>query len=182
MTPPSPRCFVKAKTLPVEMEAQLTAVHGKPRDRIIGPAVEALTKTLDNLSSRVREAQQQGPPVEDAELSDLVANLDITPGEAVNETANKAAEVWATMEDQDDVVEAMRQDAVEVTAQLAGTLVNWEEEEEEAEGGESTGGGGGGVLHLPTLNFRRTLASWRRQRQRAAMERSPSPWRKPGWQ
>lgn len=133
---------MKAKTLPEEMEAQLTAVHGKPRDRVIDPAVEALTKTLNNVSSRVHETQQQGSPAVDTELTDLLANLDIIPGEGANGAAKRAAEVWATVEDQDDVVEALRLDAVDrMTAQLAGTLIEDDKDDEDEDGDESTGRG-----------------------------------------
>ena len=81
------------------------------------------------------------------------------------------------MEDQDDVVETMREDAVEVmtTAQLVGTSVDGgdaSEEEEKASGDESTGRGG--VPHRPALNFRRTLTSWRRKRRTMATKKSSS--------
>ena len=80
------------------------------------------------------------------------------------------------MVDQDDVVEAIREDAVEeMTAQLAGTSVDGGDVSEEEEvGGDKSTGRAGGVPHRPTLNFRRTLASWRGQRRRVAMAKPPS--------
>ena len=54
----------------------------------------------------------------DTELVDVLANLDINPGEAADEAAIQAATVRATLEDQEDV-EAVRLDAVdEMTEQL----------------------------------------------------------------
>ena len=128
------------------------------------PALEALTETLNKL-----KRQSSRYPVE--EFGDLLANLDITPGESTKEASIQAAKVWARVEDQDDVVEAMREDAVEeMAAQLAETSMNGRDASE----GEGAGGDEntehGGVPHRPTLNFR-TLASWRGQRRRAAMEK-----------
>ena len=80
---------------------------------------------------------------------ELLANLDVTPGEAADEAAINAVRVWATVEDEDDVVEAMRGHAAEkITARLAGTHIDadLEEEEEKNEedaGDESTGRGRG---------------------------------------
>ena len=59
-----------------------------------------------------------------------------------------AVRVWAIVEDEDDVVEAMRGDAAEkITARLAGTHNDAdseeEEEKEEDDGDESTGRGRG---------------------------------------
>ena len=72
----------------------------------------------------MRQADEQGSPVADTELVDLLANLNIIPGECANEAAIEATQVWATVEDQDNVVEAMRLDAVdEMTEQLEGTGV-----------------------------------------------------------
>ena len=54
LTPLPPRYWLKAKTLPPEMEATLTAPNGKV---VLGgskdPAVEGLAKTLSKVSSRV---------------------------------------------------------------------------------------------------------------------------------
>ena len=46
--------------------------------------------------------------------------------------AMNAVRVWAAVEDEDDVVEAMRGDAAkEITARLAGTYIDADSEEEE---------------------------------------------------
>lgn len=131
---------MKAKTLPGKMQAHLTAVHAKPTNRVVDPAVEALKETLNDVISRVHETQQQGSPAEDTELNDLLANLDMTPGEAANDTAKRSAEVWATVENQDDVVEALRLDTVDrMTAELAASLIEDDKDDEDED--ESTGRG-----------------------------------------
>ena len=119
-----PRCWVKAKTLPLDMEADLTATHGK-----VGQGgsseVAALAGALNKLSMRVHQAEKKGSPVTDKEMIHVLANLDITPGLPAGEEAIEAAEVWATVEDQRDVIEAMQLDAVdEMTEAPEGTHVN----------------------------------------------------------
>ena len=79
---------------------------------------------------------------------ELLANLDVTPGEAADEAVMNAVQVWTTVKDEDDVVEAMRGDAAEeITARLAGTHIDADSEEEEEkekdDGDESTGRGRG---------------------------------------
>lgn len=136
---------MKAKTLPEEMEAALTTVHGKQRQSSsAGPAggpvqgradkepVDLLAETLTSMSSRVHEAQERSCGV-DTELTELLATLGITAGEPANAAAVRSAEVWATVEDQPDVVEAMQQDAVdEMTQLLEGTLLAEESSDDEA--------------------------------------------------
>ena len=179
------------------MENALTSAHGKvgrsgstdPVDADKGPAsggaekepVDEPAESINDLSVRVHQAQQEGGPVADTELIDLLANLNITPGKPADEAATRAAEIWATVKDQEDVVEAMRLDAVdEMTAQLNGTHLDVEdvsEDEKEDGGGESRGRGREareGTRHRPTLHFRRTSAIWRGQGMRAAMETPPS--------
>lgn len=51
--------------------------QGKARTTYPNPALEAPAKTLKTMSTRVHEAQQQGT-IGDAEIVDLLANLDIT--------------------------------------------------------------------------------------------------------
>ena len=79
---------------------------------------------------------------------ELLVNLDVTPGEAADEVAMNAIRVWATVEDEDDVVEAMRRDTAEENmTRLTGTHIDAdseeEEENEEDDGDESTGRGRG---------------------------------------
>ena len=108
-------------------------------------SVKELAEKLDKLSSRVHEAKDHGSPA-DTELVNVLANLDINPGEAADEAAIQAATVWATLEDQGDVVEAVRLNAVdEMTEQLNGTYVEERgvsDDEKEESDGESTGCGG----------------------------------------
>ncbi|CAB1110663.1 unnamed protein product [Ectocarpus sp. CCAP 1310/34] len=139
------RCFVKAKTLPEDMEAELTAAHGKHRPSgsaapaggpVLGRAdkesVDLLAKTLTSMSSRVHEAQEKSYGV-DTELTEMLAALGITAGEPADAAAVRAAEVWATVEDQPDVVEAVQQDAVdEMTELLHGTAPAEESSDDEA--------------------------------------------------
>ena len=79
-------------------------------------------------------------------LVDVLANLDINPGKAADEAAIQAATVWATLEDQENVADAVHLDAVdEMTEQLNGTYVEEggvSDDEKEESDGESTGCGG----------------------------------------
>ena len=143
------RCWVKAETLPKNMEDDLVAKHGKVgRAGSKGPVkdpVKELADTINEVSSRVAEANDPGSPP-DKEIVDLLANLDINPGQAAGEAAIKAVNEWATFEDQEDVVEAFRQDTMdEMTEQLNGTFVEdagvSDDDEEESEG-EGAGGAG----------------------------------------
>ena len=120
------RCWVKAQTLLLEMKATLAADHGKGvPDGSKDPAGEELEKTLNNVSSRVRQADEQGSPVTGTAMFNLLANHSIIPGGCADEATIEAAQVWATVEDQEDAVEAMRLDVVnEMTAQLEG-IVAW---------------------------------------------------------
>ena len=126
--------------------ASLDVAHGKSRASVKDPAVDGLFKTLNTVSVRVHEAQEEGSPVTDTEIIDLLANLDITPWGHADESAEQKAQEWATIEDQEDIVKAMKSDdAKDLTKALACIPV----EEEESSDGEddgsddrSTGGGG----------------------------------------
>lgn len=80
------------------------------------------------------------------------------------------------MEDQDDVVEAMRLDAVdEMTEQLEGTRVGGVDStdgEKEDDGIERTVCGG--AFPRPSAEISSSLISWRGQRGRAALTTPPS--------
>ena len=113
---------------------KLTNAHGKARGRVTDPPVKALKDALNMLSMSVRDAQRQGSRVEDEDICEMLANLDITPGEAAGKEAMDAIRVWATVENEEGVAEAMRGDAVEeITARLAGTHVDADSEEEKEE-------------------------------------------------
>ena len=60
--------------------AASAATEGGTKD----PAVEGLAKTLNYLSVRVRQADEQGSPVTDTALVDLLANLNLIPGECAD--------------------------------------------------------------------------------------------------
>ena len=98
--PSSCTCWVKAKTLPKEMEDALTAAHSKQRSNAEDPAVRGLEKTLNTMSLRMHEAQQQGTSIGNTGIIDLLANLDITPRETAAETSLRAAGRSASIEDQ----------------------------------------------------------------------------------
>ena len=126
------------------MEAELTAEHGKVVQHGSKDPVKELAETLNKLTSRVHEAKDHGSPA-DTELVDVLVNLDINPGEAADEAAIQAATVWALLEDQEDVVEAVRLDAVDEMAEPLS--ITFEEEggisddERKESDGESTGCG-----------------------------------------
>ena len=115
---------MKAKPLPLEMEGMLTAAHGKDvPDRSKGPAVKKQEITLNNVRSRVRQVDEQGSPVTDTAMVSCSTNLRYIAGGCADEAAIEAAQVAMTVDDQEDVAEAIRLDAVdEMTEQLEGTL------------------------------------------------------------
>ena len=61
------------------MEASLDVAYGKSRASGKDAAVDGIMKTLNTVSVRVHETQEEGSPVTDMEIIDLFANLDITP-------------------------------------------------------------------------------------------------------
>ena len=91
----------------------------------------------------MRQADEQGSPVTDTELVCLLADLNIIPRECDDEAAIEAAQVWATVEDQEDVVAATRLDAMdEMTEQLEGPGAGrLDPADDEIESGEGNGGG-----------------------------------------
>ncbi|CAB1099057.1 unnamed protein product [Ectocarpus sp. CCAP 1310/34] len=137
------RCFVKADTLPSEMAAELTTQHGKTRFSIAEPDLKALTETVNKLSTSVGEAQKQGAGIVDEEISELFAELDIEPGKPVEEEAVSAIRGWATIEDDEEVTEALRLDAADEMAELlAGMQVTTGgDEEDEVEGSDDDNSG-----------------------------------------
>ena len=84
-------------------------------------------------------------------MVNLLANLNIIPAECADEAAIEAAQVWATVEDQEDVVETMRLDAVdEMTEQLEGTGVGGvDATDDEKEDGDNERTGCGSTVPPP---------------------------------
>ena len=82
--------------------------------------------------------------VVDDEIAELLSELDIEPGEPIGGEAVSAIQGWATIQDDDEVVEALRLDAAdEMVALLAGTHLSSgcdEEDEEEDSGGDQNMG------------------------------------------
>ena len=99
----------------------------------------------------------------------------------------KAVQLWGTVEDEHDVLEAMRTDAAEeLTALLAGKSIGNDpevggEEDEENEEEMTKARGVGGVPHRPTVNSRLTSASWREQHRTVGMQTQPCTCLKLGW-
>lgn len=91
------RFFVKAGTLPAEMAASLAATHGKTRDRIAAPGHEALAASVKALSTSTEGAQQQGSRIQDEEICDLLAELEIEPGRPIAQEAVKMIQRWAAI-------------------------------------------------------------------------------------
>ena len=117
---------------------------------------------------------------------ELLVNLDVIPGEAADEAAmNNAVRVWATVEDEDYVVEAIRGDAAEeITARLAGTHIDADSEEEEKkeedDGDENTGRGRGAPPAYAELSSCFGVLE-RVARRRVGMETPHFTCRKSGW-
>ena len=86
-----------------------------------------------------------GPGVVYAELSDVLAHLDITPGQPAQSAAIRAAEEWAEMEAQSEVAKALAQDANDVFLEKVGntfveiSLSDDEPEPDSMEDAESAG-------------------------------------------
>ena len=107
-----------------------------------------LADALNALSVGVHVAAS-GPRVVDEELSDVLAHLDITPGQPAHSAAIRAAEEWAELEEQGEVAKALAQDAnVVFLEKVRNTFVedislsDDEPEPDSMEGAESAGGRG----------------------------------------
>ena len=104
-----------------------------------------LADALNALSVGVHVAAS-GPGVVDAELSDVLAHLDITPGQPAHSAAIRAAEEWAELEEQGEVAKALAQDANDVFLEKVGntfveeiSLSDDEPEPDSTEDAESAG-------------------------------------------
>ena len=107
------------------MEATPTAAHKKSGpDGSKDPVVEGVMKMRNNVSSRVCPADQQDSPVTDTELSDCWRTSTSSRESASMRPLPNRNKVCATVFDQEDVLEAMRLDAVDEMAEsLEGTGV-----------------------------------------------------------
>ena len=79
-----------------------------------------LADALNPLSVGVHVAAS-GPGVVDAELSDVLAHLHITPGQPAH-AAIRTAEEWAELEEQGEVAKALAQDANDVFLEKVGIV------------------------------------------------------------
>ena len=108
-------------------------------------------KTLNTVSVRVHEAQKERSPVTDTEIIDLLANLDITPGGPADESAKQKAQEWATIENQENAVEAMESDdAEDLTKALVGIHMEEENSSDDEKDGNDDGSTGGGGSEPPS--------------------------------
>ena len=165
------------------MEAGLTPEHGKVARHGSKDPTKEFAETLNKLTSHVHEAKDHGSPA-DTELIYALANLDLNSGQTADEAIKRAATVWVTLQDQEDVVEAVRLDAVgEMTEQLndtwveegASLITRRRKEMERARGV-------GALRRHPMLNhFSSTSALWRGQRRGPAIWRPPSTCKRSNW-
>ena len=107
-----------------------------------------LADALNALSVGVHVAAS-GPGVVDAELSDVLAHLDITPGQPAHSPAIRAAEEWEELEEQAEVANTLAQDANDVFLEKVGktfveeiSLSDNEPEPDSMEDAESAGSRG----------------------------------------
>ena len=99
----------------------------------------------------MHEAQEEGSPVTNTEVIDLLAHLDITPGGHADESAKQKEQEWATIEDQENVVEAMKSDdAEDLTKALVGIHMEEEKSSDGEEDGSDDGSAGGGGSEPPS--------------------------------
>ena len=108
--------------------------------------VAELTATLDALSVRAGAAIKEGG-VQDSELCEVLTQLEIVPGRPVPPAAVVAAQSWATLEDQEDIAEALAADAKDaLTERMAGIVAEEidpsDDEKELNESGDAESGGG----------------------------------------
>ena len=104
---------MKADTLPPVMQSSLGQVAGRGvRYGNKDPAMQQLESAFTSLSDSVRlSTEKAGGGPADAELCEVLAELDITPGQAPTSTSMAAVKSWARIEDHEDVVTALRLDA-----------------------------------------------------------------------
>ena len=103
----------EGNTLPPHMYAELATSFGKGvRHGSKNAEVDILAEALNTLSVRVHHAQKTGS-TPDLYLAQVLENLRVTTGDCVNTAAVKRANDWATIEDQEDVAEAVSLDGVE---------------------------------------------------------------------
>lgn len=141
------RCWLKAETLSAEQEADLANDAGKGVvDGAKDAGVAELTDTLNALSIGVREAAS-GPGVQDSELVEVLANLNIAPGTRAHPAAIKAVDEWARLEEQPEFADTLSEDAKEIFMERVNNTyeeeVDSDDEEDNAKDSESAGGGGG---------------------------------------
>ena len=166
------------------MAAELTKQHGKTRFDIAEPDLKALMETVNTLSTIVSDAQKQGSAVVDDEMAELLAELNIEPGQPLGGQAVSAIQGWATIDDDAEVVETLRLDAADdMAAMLAGARISsgCDEEDEMQMAMAVRTRGASAVLHRLIVSCHLTSASWNRQQMRVAMETRRSICGKQKW-
>jgi len=76
----------------------------------MGICVAVSVAALDALSVGVRLAIEGGG-VQDKEMCEILTHLDITPGKPAHPAAIEAVREWAELEEQEEIAEALMQDA-----------------------------------------------------------------------
>ncbi|CAN0079347.1 unnamed protein product, partial [Laminaria digitata] len=125
------RSWVKADTLPamhiprgdpVSMAQGAAECVQRFREHEDYSGLAELAEVLNALSAAVHRARGRGGSSSDidADLVEVLSDLDISPGDPADQVAIAAARAWATVEDREDVAEALRLDEQE--AILSGTF------------------------------------------------------------
>ena len=106
--------------------------------------VDILAEAINTLSVRVHHAQKAGS-TPDLDVVQVLETLRVTSGERANTAAVKGAHDWATVEDQEDVAEAVGLDVVEEMTEYLNETCDEEVEknvsDDENEEGEDDSGG-----------------------------------------
>ena len=127
------------------MHVELATSFGKGvRHGSKNAEVDILAEAFNTLSVRVRHAQKGGS-TPDLDVVQVLKNLRVTPGERANTAAVKGAHDWATVEDQEDVAEAVGLDGVEAMTECLNEtcdeVVEKNVSDDEKEEGEDDSGG-----------------------------------------
>ena len=111
-----------------------------------GGRLHGLCGEVEDGSVRAGAAIKEGG-VQDSELCEVLTQLEIVPGRPVPPAAVVAAQSWATLEDQEDIAEALAADAKDaLTERMAGIVAEEidpsDDEKELNESGDAESGGG----------------------------------------
>lgn len=119
--------------------------------------VAKLVEALNALSVGVQNAAQS-LSVRGDELCEVLAHLEIVPGQPASSTAIQLAQAWAGLEEQEEIAEALRLDSVEVLTERAKSTFedesNPSDDEVEQENGDNESmGAAGGTGSIPPPSY-----------------------------